>query len=95
MRCWRSAHLEVEVDTDKSRRWLGRIRNASINEKSKASVITTDSCRVNCACTPDRKSQGAKATIVVSTAKITGRLTAKAPFTAASSPVNPRCWTWW
>ena len=66
------------------------MRKASINENISASEITTDSCRVNCAVTPETNSQGANATMVVNTAKITGRLTAKAPATAASSPAKPR-----
>ena len=38
----------------------------------------------------DEDDEGDEATMVVNTAKITGRLTAKAPATAASSPVSPR-----
>ena len=48
-----------------------------------------DNCRVIWVWTPETKSQGAKATIVVKTAKITGRDTLAAPTTAACSPSSP------
>ena len=90
----RFIHFESGAELFTLRKCAGRIRKASISENNNAKEITTESWRVNCAVTPDRNSQGANATMVVSTAKITGRLTAKAPAIAASSPFSPRWWTW-
>ena len=87
---WRFIHLESGAVVFTLRRCAGKIRNASMSENNNAKEMTTESCRVNCAVTPDRNSQGANATIVVSTANMTGRLTAKAPAIAASSPLSPR-----
>ena len=90
MRLCRVIHFDSDLAVFRFRKCEGRIKKASISENSNAREITTDNCRVNCAVTPDKNNHGAKATMVVNTAKITGRLTAKAPATAASSPVSPR-----
>ena len=55
-------------------------------DTTSARVMTIENCRVTCASAVDKKKNGANATMVVSTAKITGFATAEAPSTAASRP---------
>ena len=71
------------------------MKKASITEINSATVITMESWRVICASARETKNQGAKAMIVVSTAKITGLDTDQAPSIALSGPPPPALWLCW